>query len=138
MQCYFNSHGKKKKVFTRLKHKTKNSLLNFELTSPGLTIKRYHATYLTIYQRPLLHRPLCIAPDHHGRIWNQKTVISTKKLNKVCLYNCYNVWITCIPVEVIVRQIARLFNNCHLQNIYNTTLNSSYKYFVLFSLQRLT
>ena len=84
MQYYFNSHGKKKKnVFTRLKHKTKKSLLNFELTSPGLTIKRYHATYLTIYQRPPLHRPLCIAPDHHGRIWNQKNGDFNKEITFV-------------------------------------------------------
>ena len=53
---------------------TKNSFLNIELTSPGLTVIRYHATYLTIYQRSPLHRPLCIALDHHGKIWNQKTV----------------------------------------------------------------
>ena len=71
---------KKKKKKTYLPGtNTKKSLLNFELTSPGLTIIRYHATYLAIYQRPLLHRPLCIAPDHQGKIWNQKTVISTKK-----------------------------------------------------------
>ena len=79
---YFNSHGKKKNKKKKMYlpgTNTKKSLLNFELTTPGLTIIRYHATYLAIYQRPLLHRPLCIAPDHHGRIWNQKTVISTKK-----------------------------------------------------------
>ena len=76
---YFNSHGKKKTKTYLPGSNTKNSLLNFELTLPGLRIIRYHAKYLTIYQRPLLHRPVCIAPDHHGKIWNQKTVISTKK-----------------------------------------------------------
>ena len=71
--CNVTSIPKAKKTYLSGSN-TKNSFLNIELTSPGLTVIRYHATYLTIYQRPPSHRPLCIALDHHGKIWNQKTV----------------------------------------------------------------